>query len=76
MRIDGHVGIANRTRNSKPVNKCWAIAALQSILAANVLTQRLLDAGGSNSVMGKKQSQNSPLKPPPKVTEVVGQNML
>jgi hypothetical protein len=53
MSMDNHVGIANRTRNAKPASRCWAIVVTQSIVDADVLTQRLLDAGGRNSVMGK-----------------------
>ena len=53
MRMDDHVGMTNRNRKAKPANRCWVIAATQSILAADVLTQRSLDTGGRNSIMGK-----------------------
>ena len=53
MSMDAHVGMVNRTKKANQANKCWAIAATQSVLSAGVLTQRLLDAGGRNSIVGQ-----------------------
>ena len=55
--MDGHVGITNRTKKLKQANKCWAITALQSILATDLLLQRLLEVGGRNSAIAHAMTE-------------------